>query len=152
MLQGLWQRVQNYHAAGLPKSHLNNDVHHRRHLTTILRTFVPDQAELTSRRFVARTSRSMRIGGTTAAATIAPGDFALEYPVPLAPNLQVGIIVPFLKGMLLDCENHFSTCSVTKYHNVRSSYMLTFSFFSFTHHVFAHVRSQNPHLYTSAEL
>lgn len=31
----------------------------------------------------------MELGGTAAAAIIAPGDFALEYPIPLAPNLQV---------------------------------------------------------------
>lgn len=120
VLQGLWQRLQNYNAAALPKNILNDNAHHRRKLATILRKFVPNQAELTSRVFVARTSRSMRIGGTASAAVIAPGDFALEYPIPLAPNLQVGVTC-VLPVRMSDCGNHISAFwshSVSKYHHV----------------------------------
>lgn len=94
VLQGLWQRVQNYRVAALLEPLLNDDTGGRWRLEAILDNVVPFKDDITKRDFIAQTSWSIRLDGTAAAAVIAPGDFALEYPVPLAPNLQVRICVP----------------------------------------------------------
>ena len=95
LLQGLWQRLQNHHTATLLNNSLINSDTNPKMLKAALTNFEAYQAETTKADFVAktgRTSSSMELGGTAAAAIIAPGDFALEYPIPLAPNLLVTML------------------------------------------------------------
>lgn len=77
LLQGFRQQVHNHHTAS-PRM-----------------DFVMHRAKVIEQKFIQRTGRRLSSSEsvvTSAAAVTALGDFALEYPLPLAPKVQVCVM------------------------------------------------------------